>query len=127
MTLGTPAYMSPEQAAASPDLDGRSDRYSLGCVLYEMLAGQPPFSGPTAGSVVAQHLAAEPPDVTVMRPAVPRWVAEALRRSLAKTPADRFHPVAQFADTIAPRGTTGWDQPVPQGLLLLHGRHRAGG
>jgi serine/threonine-protein kinase len=106
MSLGTPAYMSPEQAAASPDLDGRSDLYSLGCVLYEMLAGQPPFSGPTAGSVVAQHLAAAPPDVTVMRPAVPPWVAEALRRSLAKTPADRFHPVAQFADAIAPRATT---------------------
>jgi TolB-like protein len=106
MTLGTPAYMSPEQASASPDIDGRSDLYSLGCVLYEMLAGQPPFAGPTAGSVVAQHLTAEAPDVTVMRPGVPPWVAEALRRSLAKTPADRFHPVAQFATAIGPRGTT---------------------
>jgi TolB-like protein len=106
IAIGTPQYMSPEQAAASPDLDGRSDLYSLGCVLYEMLAGQPPFSGPSAGSVVAQHMAAEPPDVTVMRPAVPHWVAEVLRRSLAKTPADRFHPVAQFADAIAPRATT---------------------
>ena len=80
MTLGTAAYMSPEQATASPDFDGRSDLYSLGCVLYGMLAGQPPFSGPTAASLVAQHLVADAPDVTVMRPAVPRWVADALGR-----------------------------------------------
>jgi tetratricopeptide (TPR) repeat protein len=103
VTLGTPAYMSPEQAAGSRDLDGRSDLYSLGCVLYEMLAGQPPFAGPTLESVIHQHLTAEPPSITVIRPAVPGWVAAALTRSLAKTPADRFNPVAQFAEAIAPR------------------------
>jgi serine/threonine-protein kinase len=103
VTLGTPAYMSPEQAGGSRDLDGRSDLYSLGCVLYEMLAGQPPFTGPTIESLVRQHLAAEPPNITNVRPSVPSWVVTALSRSLAKTPADRFNPVAQFVEAIAPR------------------------
>jgi Tol biopolymer transport system component len=105
VALGTPAYMSPEQAAGSRDLDGRSDLYALGCVLHEMLAGQPPFTGPTVESVIHQHLAAAPPDVTSVRPAVPSWVAAALQRTLAKTPADRFNPVAQFAEAIAPRAS----------------------
>lgn len=90
IAIGTPAYMSPEQASGSTDLDGRSDLYSLGCVLYEMLAGQPPFTGPTNESLVQQHLTAVPPNVTVMRPSVPEWVATAINRSLAKTPADRM-------------------------------------
>jgi Tol biopolymer transport system component len=114
VALGTPAYMSPEQAAGSKDLDGRSDLYSLGCVLYEMLAGQPPFAGPTLESVIHQHLTAEPPSITVIRPAVPGWVAAALARSLAKTPADRFNPVAQFAEAIVPRvGPTAADVRPP--------------
>jgi hypothetical protein len=103
IALGTPAYMSPEQAAGSKDLDGRSDLYSLGCVLYEMLAGQPPFTGPTLESLIHQHLSAEPPNITNIRPSVPSWVVAALQRSLAKTPADRFNPVAQFGEAIAPR------------------------
>ena len=105
VTVGTPAYMSPEQAAGEQDLDGRSDLYSLGCVLYEMLAGQAPFTGPTVGSVLAQHLSAQPPDVTTIRPSVPGWVVTAVQRCLAKTPADRFNPVAQFGEAIAPRAT----------------------
>ena len=103
VALGTPAYMSPEQAVGSRDLDGRSDLYSLGCVLYEMLAGQPPFTGPTGESLVHQHLTAEAPSVTIMRPAVPGWVAAAVQRALAKTPADRFSPVALFAEALAHR------------------------
>jgi serine/threonine-protein kinase len=102
MAIGTPAYMSPEQAAGSQDLDGRSDLYSLGCVLYEMLAGQPPFTGPTVESVVHQHLAVEPHPITSLRPAVPAEVAAALSRALAKTPADRFNPVAQFGEALRP-------------------------
>ena len=101
--VGTPAYMSPEQASGSRDLDGRSDVYSLGCVVYEMLAGQPPFTGPTAESVVYQHLAAAPPNISGMRPAVPASVAAALQRALAKTPADRFRTVAQFAEALEGR------------------------
>ena len=99
--------MSPEQAAGSRDLDGRTDIYSLGCVLYEMLAGQPPFTGPTAESVVHQHLAAAPPSITGMRPAVPASVAAALQRALAKTPADRFRTVAQFAEALEGRVSSG--------------------
>jgi len=123
VTLGTPTYMSPEQAAGSQDLDGRSDLYALGCVLHEMLAGQPPFTGPTVESVVAQHLAAAPPNVTGIRPSVPSWVVAALQRSLAKTPADRFNPVAQFAEAIAPRASAtpadGVPRPSPSGRRWL--------
>ena len=103
IALGTPAYMSPEQARGEKDLDGRSDLYALGCVLHEMLAGQPPYTGPTAESIVHQHLSADVPPITVIRPSVPGWVAAALERSLAKTPADRFNPVAQFGEAISPR------------------------
>jgi len=106
IVLGTPAYMSPEQAAGGTELDGRSDLYSLACVLYEMLAGQPPFTGPTAASVIHQHVAAAPPTITHIRPAVPAELAGALARALAKTPADRFNPVAQFAEALNPRWST---------------------
>jgi serine/threonine-protein kinase len=100
IALGTPAYMSPEQAAGARDLDGRSDLYSLGCVLYEMLAGSPPFAGPTTESIVRQHLTVDPPPVTTLRPAVPAHIAGTLERALAKTPADRFSPAAQFAEAL---------------------------
>ena len=103
MAIGTVQYMSPEQAAGQQDLDGRSDLYALGCVLYEMLAGQAPFTGPTVESIVHQHLVANPPPITQLRPAVPADVAAALQRALAKTPADRFNPVAQFASALQPR------------------------
>jgi serine/threonine-protein kinase len=101
MSVGTPSYMSPEQTAGDPDLDGRSDLYSLGCVLYEMLAGQPPFSGATVESVVRQHVLTPPPPVTQFRPAVPASVADAVARALAKNPADRFNPVGQFAAALS--------------------------
>jgi serine/threonine-protein kinase len=103
LAIGTPMYMSPEQAAGSKELDGRSDLYSLGGVLHEMLAGQPPFTGPTVESVIHQHLAVEPPAVTNLRPAVPASVVAALARALAKAPADRFNPVALFAEALGRR------------------------
>jgi eukaryotic-like serine/threonine-protein kinase len=102
VSVGTPIYMSPEQAAGGGELDGRSDIYSLGCVLYEMLAGQPPFTGPTAESVLHQHLVADPPHITAIRGAVPSPVEAVIRRALAKAPADRFATAAQFAEALAP-------------------------
>jgi eukaryotic-like serine/threonine-protein kinase len=101
VSVGTPMYMSPEQTEGQGQLDGRSDIYSLGCVLYEMLAGEPPFTGPTAESVLHQHLVAEPPRVTAMRGAVPAPVEAAIRRALAKAPADRFATATGLAEALA--------------------------
>src|SRR5204862_4112118 len=109
IAVGTPLYMSPEQAAGGDDVDGRSDLYSLGCVLYEMLGGQPPFTGPTVESVVRQHLITEAAPITNLRPTVPAEVAGALARTLAKNPADRFNPAAQFVQALTPAVVT---QPV---------------
>jgi TolB-like protein/tRNA A-37 threonylcarbamoyl transferase component Bud32/Flp pilus assembly protein TadD len=100
VAVGTPSYMSPEQVAGG-SADARSDVYALGCVLYEMLAGQAPFTGPTAESIVFQHLNASPPRVTLLRPSVPSGVEQLISKALAKTPADRFATSAEFADAAA--------------------------
>jgi TolB-like protein/tRNA A-37 threonylcarbamoyl transferase component Bud32 len=114
MAVGTPMYMSPEQAAGERDVDGRSDLYSLGCVLYEMLGGQAPFTGPTVESVVRQHLMTQAAPITNLRPTVPAEVAGALARTLAKNPADRFNPAAQFVQALAPVAT-GASAPLAPG------------
>ncbi len=98
--VGTPAYSSPEQAGAEEGLDGRADLYSLGCVLYEMLAGQPPFVGPSSDSVVRQHLTAEATSVRIMRPAIPEGVEAILDQLLAKSPADRFSSAKELVRTL---------------------------
>ena len=103
MAVGTPLYMSPEQAAGSSDLDGRSDLYSLACVVYEMLGGEPPFTGATAAVITRQHMVTEAAPITNKRPTVPPEVAGALARALAKDPADRYNPAAQFVQAF---GTT---------------------
>lgn len=90
IAVGTPTYMSPEQASADRDLDGRSDVYSLACVLYEMLAGQPPFIGPSARAIMARHVTDPVPPVRILRPDTPPAVAAALTRALEKDPAHRF-------------------------------------
>ena len=100
LSVGTPMYMSPEQAVGSKHIDGRSDIYSLACVVYEMLTGEPPFTGPTAESVMRQHLVSDAPSVATMRAAVPPEVSEALARALAKTPADRFARASTFAQAL---------------------------
>ena len=92
--------MSPEQVIGSAELDGRSDIYSLGCVLYEMLAGVPPFAGATGESLAHQHLSVEPPPVTSARPAVPEATARAIAKALAKTPADRFGTTSELAEAL---------------------------
>ena len=100
LAVGTPHYMSPEQATAGL-LDGRSDLYSLGCVVYEMLTGTPPFTGATVQAVLARHSVDVVPRVRAVRPAVPEAVDRVLLRALAKTPADRYASVSDFAAALA--------------------------
>jgi len=109
IVVGSPAYMSPEQAAGERDVDGRSDVYASACVLYEMLAGVPPFAGPTFESLMRQHLVAPPPDVHQLRPSVPATVVTAVTRALSKAPADRFSSPALFAAAL----TAAHDSPLP--------------
>jgi tetratricopeptide (TPR) repeat protein len=101
LTLGTPAYMSPEQAAGERHLDGRSDIYSLACIVYEMLAGEPPFTGPTAQAVIAKRFGGPPPRLHVIRDGVPEWVERAIDHALAKAPADRFGTALEFSAALS--------------------------
>jgi len=104
--VGTPAYMSPEQAAGEAELDGRSDVYSLGCVLYEMLGGRTPFTGPTAQAIIAQTFTTPVPPLRSVRDTVPDWIEQPVMKALAKAPAERFATPAQFAQAlVAPAGT----------------------
>jgi serine/threonine protein kinase/Tol biopolymer transport system component len=96
MVRGTPAYMSPEQASGSRQYDGRSDQYSLACVLYEMLAGVPAFIGPTPEAVIAQRFQHPPRELRVYRPSVPPSIEAAITKALAIAPADRFASAAEF-------------------------------
>ena len=104
LSLGTPHYMSPEQAAGERDVDPRSDVYALGCVLYEMLSGEPPYGGPTAQSVLAKILTEEPRRVTGIRRSVPRHVDAAVAKALEKLPADRFGSAASFREALEDEG-----------------------
>ena len=99
--VGTPAYMSPEQASAEGGLDGRTDQYSLACVLYEMLAGAPPFAGSGARATMARHAVEAPAPIRTRRPTVPAAVERALVRALAKSPGDRFASMTDFVAALA--------------------------
>ena len=98
--VGTPAYMSPEQAAGDKALDARTDVYSLASVLYETLAGEAPYTGPTAQAIMAKRLSEPAPSVRAVRPTVPPAVDEAIRKALAPVAADRFATAAQFAHEL---------------------------
>jgi serine/threonine-protein kinase len=100
MIVGTPAYMSPEQASGQGGLDARSDLYSLACVVYEMLAGQPPFTGATAPVLLARHALDPVPPVTTARPSVPAHLAGAIEQALSKTPADRFDTAERWVEAL---------------------------
>jgi serine/threonine-protein kinase len=126
LALGTPAYMSPEQAAGSSQPDARSDIYALGCVAYEMLAGAPPFLGPTAQAILARHAVDPVPSLHTVRP-VPEAVEQAIIRALAKVPSDRFTTATEFAQALSaktiPRSgrlhRIGWSPTLPVVLVLV--------
>jgi serine/threonine-protein kinase len=109
LALGTPVYMSPEQGAGERGVGARSDIYSLGCVLYEMLAGQPPYTGPSAQAILARRLLDPVPSLHVVRDTVPAGVEQTIAKALAKVPADRFASAAEFAQalSLSPRARDG--------------------
>ena len=104
MSLGTPAYMSPEQAMGERDLGARSDVYALGAMTYEMLTGEPPFTGPNSQAIVAKVLTEQPPPLRPKRPSVPPAVEHAVLVALQKLPADRFSTAKDFADALDGKG-----------------------
>ena len=121
LSLGTPQYMSPEQATGDRDVDGRSDIYSLACVLYEMLSGEPPHTGPTVQAVIAKVVTDRPRPITELRDTVPHHVAASVHKALAKLPADRFTGAADFSKALTSPGAAPFDT-VPyetDGLVRL--------
>ena len=126
VSVGTPAYMSPEQATGQP-VDARTDVYALGAVLYEMLAGEPPFTGPTPQAVIAKRFHTEPVPLRAVRPTVPEHVEHAVTRALARVPADRFASTAELGRALEGDATTTAPVAAPAsrprsgrtGLLLL--------
>ena len=117
LAVGTPAYMSPEQASGERELNARSDVYSLGCVLYEMLVGEPPYTGPTAEAIFAKRLTDPVPSPRRLRETIPREMNDAVQKALAKLPADRFATAAEFMAALEARTVP---QP-PAGRLAVEG------
>src|SRR5690242_5542506 len=114
VALGTPAYMSPEQTIGESDIDGRSDIYSLGCVLFEMLAGMPPFTGPDGQVLLAKRFTDDPPSLSQLRDDVPRVLDAAVAKALAREPANRFANALDLTHAI-------WEE---QGTMLRVAEHR---
>jgi eukaryotic-like serine/threonine-protein kinase len=137
MSLGTPTYMSPEQAMGEREIGPASDVYALGCVTYEMLVGEPPFTGPTAQAIIARVVTEEPRSLTAQRRTVPRYLEAAVHQALSKLPADRFPSAREFAEALQGRtppgatsarhgsrlpyaaGAAPWRQPLVIGLGAL--------
>ncbi|HEX3235487.1 MAG TPA: protein kinase [Gemmatimonadales bacterium] len=111
LAVGTPAYMSPEQASAEPGLDGRTDQYSLACVLFEMLAGEPPFAGTGPRATMARHAIEVPVPVGSLRPNAPAAIERALARALAKSPDDRFSTMTEFMAALV--------DPAPEAVAAV--------
>jgi len=106
LSLGTPAYMSPEQATGDRTIDGRADIYSLGAILYEMLTGEPPHTGATSQAIIARVLTEKPRGLRTVRPAVPAHVEAAVERALEKLPADRWATAEEFCDALTGNATS---------------------
>jgi tetratricopeptide (TPR) repeat protein len=129
IVIGTPMYMSPEQASGQKQLDGGTDIYALGCVLYEMLAGVPPFTGATPQAIIARHLVDRPPALSTVRPAIPPAVEEVVGKALAKVPADRHRSAAELVRELetAPSSPAGarsgrrWRWSLAAGAIGLAG------
>ena len=123
MSLGTPAYMSPEQASGDREIDARSDVYSLGCVIYELLAGEPPFTGPTAQSILLRKFTESPRPLRMVRDTVPPSIEEAVAKALARSPADRFASAAELARALEPQpqpaAAVSAGSPTPGGAPTL--------
>ncbi|MEO5579828.1 MAG: protein kinase, partial [Gemmatimonadaceae bacterium] len=119
LSLGTPHYMSPEQATADKVIDARSDIFSLGCVLYEMLTGDPPHTGSTSQAIIAQLITERPRRANSVRPSVPANVSAAIDKALEKIPADRFATAARFAEALVKRA-----DPETIGVQPLAGARR---
>jgi serine/threonine-protein kinase len=117
LAIGTPSYMSPEQWTGMEKLDGRSDIYSLGCMLFEMLVGEPPFTGPTPQVILARHSLEAMPSIRIARPTVAPAIEEAIRKAMEKNPADRFATAESFAEALraaqhAPTSSAPFRSPV---------------
>ncbi len=112
LVIGTVWYMSPEQGSGSHELDARSDVYSLGCVVFEMLAGEPPFTGRNPQAVIARHISEALPSLRVVRPDVPEALEQVIRRALAKAPEDRYGDADAFANAVR----AGQEAPTTTGV-----------
>ncbi len=112
LAVGTPAYMSPEQTTGRKDIDGRTDVYSLGCVFYHMIVGEPPFTGPSAQAVMARHAIDPVSPLSTVRSTVPIGIDQAVAKALAKVPADRYTTAVQFAEALEQAATAAVDAPA---------------
>jgi Tol biopolymer transport system component/tRNA A-37 threonylcarbamoyl transferase component Bud32 len=121
MSLGTPQYMSPEQAMGDKQIDARSDIYALGAVTYEMLIGEPPFTGPSAQAIVAKVMTESPKELTAQRKSIPTGVSAAVAQALEKLPADRFNSAAEFAAALANPNATSIRTNVQHAQLKRRG------
>ncbi len=119
LALGTPEYMSPEQAGGDSDLDARSDQYSMACVLFELLTGSAPFRGPTAMAFLAQHLTQPAPAVTTLRAEVPEYIEVALHRALNKDPSSRIASTGELARALAEPNAPSATPPVGDSVVVL--------
>ncbi|HVS60388.1 MAG TPA: protein kinase, partial [Gemmatimonadaceae bacterium] len=118
VSVGTPAYMSPEQASGDA-VDGRTDIYSLGCVLFEMLTGEQPFTGPTAQAVIAKRFVQTPPDVTGLREGVSRTIGKVVQRALARAPVDRFETGASLIAALAMTDSASHSESPEKSIAVL--------